>query len=277
MVMGFPFFFFFLSILGLVVATGMIFRKIPQLRVLNVQELPEERMRKVKQTIVNRRLEQLVARRFGLILRTGSVAGKSISRVGRRVVQRVYAVEQYYEKLQKGGKENTEERVRRLLQEADDWQKAGDVFQAEKRYIEVIGLSAKCVKAYEALGKLYLSQRQYAQARETLGFAAKLDGKDASIQAHLGEIEEREGNTVEALRRFARAVELRPRNPRYLDFLIEAALALPSIEEAERGLALLESVNLENQKLPQLYERLATLKAKAGKSESLQEVTEKVS
>lgn len=243
----------------------ILWRKIPQLRALNVDALPEVRTKQVKEAIIMQRFERLALERFSGFFKKGQTAGKFLSRLGRRLVQRLYALEKYYQKLQRGLHEGPHATdpgaIRRLMEEAADLTRKEEYFEAEKRYIEIISHNPKEVKAYEELGNLYLLDRQLLQARETLAFATKLAPEDASVQVSLGELEMKEGNTEAALKYFTKAIELRPHNPRYLDYFVESALATKNTSEAARGIALLRSVNPENKKLENFEERLAALSA----------------
>jgi tetratricopeptide (TPR) repeat protein len=248
---------------SLVVIGATLWRKVPQLRVMNVAELPEEKTRQIKEAIILKRFERMANDRLSGLFAVVQAGAKIVFRLGRRLVQRLYAMEQYYRKLQRGMHEGPHatdpEAIRKLMEEAEEFIRKGEYFQAEKRYIEIISHNPKHVEAYEDLGNLYLIDRQYAQARETLAFASKLNPDDASVQVSLGEIETKEGNHVAALKRFAKAIELRPHNPKYLDFFIEAAIAAKNAEEANRGLELLRAVNPENQKLQDFEGRIASI------------------
>ncbi len=247
---------------GLIVLV-ILMRKVPQLRVINVAALPAERVKQVKEAIIMQRMRRLTGKRLDRVFGFFRALGTSASRLGRRAVQRVYAMEQYYKKLQQGlggtGHATDEGTIRRLMEEAAGFIKEEEYFQAEKRLIEIISHNPKHVKAYEELGNLYLLDKKYVQARETLSFAAKLDPKDASIQVSLGELESKESNAPAAMKRFATAVKLRPHNPKYIDYLIEAAIASKDGAEARRGIALLREVNPENQKLVEFETRVAEL------------------
>lgn len=239
----------------------IILRKIPQLRVMNVSALPEEKARQVKEFLLQQRFQRVLRDRFGFLLKWGGRIWVEIGRSGRRLVQRVYSLEQRYRKIQKGAAPATPdaETIRKMMEEADDLVKQEEYFGAEKKLIEIISQHPKHVKAYEALGHLYLLDRKYNQARETLAFALKLSPNDASVFAALGELETREENFAAALDAFTKAVEIRPNSPRYLDFFIEAAIAAGNAAEAQRGLNKLKEVNPENQKLADFEERITNL------------------
>jgi Flp pilus assembly protein TadD len=252
-----------LMILSALTIVCVVMRKVSLLRVIHVEALPQERTKHIKEAIIMQRFQRFVNKRLEEV-RPGVRAGiKRASAIGRRLAQRVYALEQYYRKLERGlheGPHATDaETVRRLMEEADALAAKEEYFEAEKRLIEIISHQPKHVKAYEALGKLYLKDKQEAQARETLAFAATLDAEDASVQVALGELEMREGNPKAARARFGKAIEIRPHNPKYLDYFIESALVSKDAAAASRGLELLRAVNPENKKLEEFSSRIEAL------------------
>jgi tetratricopeptide (TPR) repeat protein len=250
-----------LLIASLIVVAVVVIRKIPQLRVTNVTVLPEEKIRRVKDLILERRFQRMMKKKFAFLLKLGAKFWSEGNRYGRRLVQKVYSIEQYYRKMQKEVAPISAdlEVVRKMMEEAKELVEQGEYFGAEKKYIEILSQHPKHVKAYEALGHLYLLDRKLEQARETLAFALKLNPDDASVHAALGELETREGKAAAALNEFAKAAAIRPNSPRYLDFLIEAAVAAGNAAEAQRGLNKLKEVNPENRKLAEFEERITAL------------------
>lgn len=240
----------------------VVFRKIPQLRVMNIADLPEEKVKQVKDFILQQRFERTLKQHFGFFAILANKAWKEFNRQGRRLVQKVYAVEQRYRKMQKINVSTVtpdSEIVRKLMDEAEKLVDEDEYFEAEKKYIEILSQHPKHVKAYEALGNLYVLDRKYNQARETFSFALKLKTDDASVHAALGELETKDGNPEAALNEFSKAIEIRPNSPRYLDFFIEAAIVAGNFAEAQRGLNKLKEVNPENQKLADFEERITGL------------------
>jgi len=231
----------------------ILFGKIYMLRVIDVSTIPKEKERQTKERLLWQRFSRLQSGKVSGVVRVAHHVGKDISRAGRRLVQRLYSLEQYYQKLRKeaeGGEEGmSEEVVKRLMEEAEALVKQEEYIPAEKKYIEIISHHPKHIKAYEGLGHLYLRNTQLAQARETFQFAERLNEKDASVQMSLAELELLEERPQVALAHVRRAVDIRPRNPRYLDAYIEAAFLVKSLEDIKKGITRLKEVNPENQKI----------------------------
>jgi tetratricopeptide (TPR) repeat protein len=249
-----------LLLVGLLVVAAVVVRKIPQLRIINVSALPEEKVRRLKEFLLQQRFQRIIKDHFGFFLKFGSGLWSEIGHRGRRLVQKVYAIEQRYRKMQKVAPATSDaESVRKAMDEALELVNQEEYFGAEKKYIEIISQHPKHVKAYEALGHLYVLDHKYDQARETYSFALKLNPDDASVHAALGELETKEEHHETALAEFSQAIEIHPNSPRYLDFFIESAIAAKNAAEAQRGLNKLKEVNPENQKLTEFEERITEL------------------
>lgn len=237
----------------------LLWRKAPQLRMIDVATIPAERARILKERIILQKFERVGAEKIGAVAKVARHGVTAASKVGRRAVQRLYAMEQYYQKLKhappEGARAADPETVKRLLAEADEFVRKDEYVQAEKRYIEIISHNPKHVKAYEGLGNLYLWNKQYAQARETLLFTLRLSPDDASVYMSLAEVELAEDNKPKALEYLRRCVELRPANPKFLDRYVDTAIAAERADDARKGLALLKEANPDNQKIAE-FERL---------------------
>lgn len=227
---------------------------------MDVSTIPEEKGRKTKERLLLQRFTRLQSSKVGGVIRVAHTVGKDVSRTGRRLVQRLYSLEQYYQKLRKeaedGGEGMSEETAKRLMEEAEELIKQEEYIPAEKKYIEIISHHPKHMKAYEGLGHLYLRNKQVGQARETFQFAERLNEKDASVQMSLSELELAEDRPQVALAHVRRAVDIRPRNPRYLDAYIETAFLVKSLEDVKKGMSQMKEVNPQNQKIQEWEEKL---------------------
>ncbi|TAK03863.1 tetratricopeptide repeat protein [Patescibacteria group bacterium] len=246
------------AVLGVIVV-----RKIPQLRVMETSTDSDERTRRVKEAIILDRVARLQSEKLGRLGRAVIAGGKGAMRLGRLAVQRLYRMEQYYQKLKRApshaGAAVGPEAVRGMLEAAEAFAREGEPIQAEKKYIEAISHSPKCAEAYEGLGNLYFEVKQYDQAREALAFALRLSPGDASVHMSLADLDLAEGKTQAALAHLRESVEKRPHNPKYLDRYIETALLAKERKDAEKGIASLKASNPDNQKIPVFEESLSAL------------------
>lgn len=180
-----------------------------------------------------------------------------------------------------------------LVREGDLCAERKEYQQAEELFIAAIKLNQANAAAYRGLADTYLATGALSEAKETYRFLLSLESGNDLIMVKLGEIAEEEGNNAEAISWYQQAVvqndalsprfyhlaelllkegqpgiakeavmqalELEPRNPKYLDLLIETGILC-----GEKGLALdayheLRLANPDNQKLKSFKERIYTL------------------
>lgn len=248
-----------LVLASLAVIGWVVSRKVPQLRVIDVDSIPKERERKVKEQLILSKFQRIGGARFQKIAHVIADVVGVISRQGRRVVQRLYRLEQYYQKLKRSQDEGvhrySHETIRARLEEAYAFIKQEEYIPAEKIFIDIISHNPKGVDGYEGLGNMYLLSGQLDQARETLQFSLRLSPDDASVNVSLAELEMKQGNQKAALPFLRRAVAKRPKNPRYLDYYIGTSLAVGSLKDAREGIQTLKEVNPENKKIAEFEER----------------------
>jgi Tfp pilus assembly protein PilF len=251
-------------LVSLLVIIFVLIRKIPQLRIIDVQSIPEERTREVKEKIIMEKLSRAGRNKIRFVAKNISSVTKVLSKIGRRAVQKLYSIEQYYQKLNRTATEGqhaySHETITKMTTSAALLIKQEEFIPAEKIYIDIISHNPKSVDAYEGLGNLYLKKEEYEQARETFKFTLRLSPNDASVNVSLAELETKFGNHKQALDALRKAVGKRSKNPRYLDFYIESALTAGSLKDARNGLQLLKRVNPENQKIQEFEERFTKLK-----------------
>ena len=108
--------------------------------------------------------------------------------------------------------------------------------------------------------------RQFAQARETLEFALRLDAENASALMSMAELEIAQGFSDKALGHLRKATEIRQKNPKYLDAYIEAAFVVGAVSDVKKGIQRLKEGNPENQKIFAFEERLKQLESKLAAS-----------
>jgi tetratricopeptide (TPR) repeat protein len=268
---------FFLLILGALAVIGVVVsRKIPQLRVIDVDSIPKERERKVKEALILQKFQRTGSAKIQGFAKFVTAVMGAVSRQGRRAVQRLYRLEQYYQKLKRSEDEGihrySDETIKARLEEAQSLIKQEEYIPAEKIFIDIISHNPKSVDGYEGLGNMYLLAGQHDQARETLQFALRLSPNDASVNVSLAELEVKLGQSKKALPYLKRAVEKRPKNPRYLDYYIDTALEVGSLKDARVGIQTLKEVNPENKKIADFEERLMQKKEEyIQKTSSLEE------
>jgi Flp pilus assembly protein TadD len=255
-------------VVAVIVLLVLVLRKIPQLRVINTDETAKAKAKRVKEEIILERIRRWQGTKLEKMYTKTKKGFQNTMKFGRRSVQRLKALEQYYEDLKEApvanGKLIGSGAIDRMLKEAAELVKQEKFGAAEKKYVEVITHDAKNVKAYEDLGRLYIRRKEPDQAKEAFNYILSFKPDDASVMASLGEIAFEEKDFETALEYFERAVTKRPANPKYLDFLIDTALRLEEIEPAMRGIDLLKTANPDNKKIAEFETRLKEIDVTPG-------------
>src|ERR1044072_6656442 len=102
----------------------------------------------------------------------------------------------------------------------------GDDVRAEEKLKETTTLAPDEPASWADLGLLYMRQRRFDEAAQSLDWARQLAPENAGLYVLFGQVESGRGNSAEAARHFRRAAELDPRN-------LKALYALG--REVERG------------------------------------------
>lgn len=250
-----------LTVSALVVLFVMA-RHMKEVSAVDVDSDPVRKTKGQKKDLFTKRLERIGSGRAKVV---GRVLGKA-ARGGKGIVKRVYgraqALDRHYKRLQKeqtSGQAGTHENRRQLREEAEALMAKEAYTGAEARLIELLSLDQKNPDVYELLGIVYFKTRQWDQARETFEYARKLAPEDASILVYLGELSLRDGAVKDAMNLFKAAVDVRPTNPKYLDFLIESSILAHDAKMAREGIWLLEEANPDNKKIEEFRARIERL------------------
>jgi Flp pilus assembly protein TadD, contains TPR repeats len=254
-----------LLILGLfLIASGIgavvfvLFRRMPTVALIDVKSLPVDHAAKKKEEIIAERIIRNSIEKFEPVRKAMEHAWEWLRERFRRLAHRAFELERRSERLARKEWDalTASTRMHALAREADALAKEEKFVEAEKKYIEALSIEQKNPKFYEKLGRLYMRNKNYDQARDTLRFASRLSPNDASVVASLGEIATARSEYADAITYFQHAVSLRPRSPRYLDFLLEACIMGGNRIGAKEALAQLSTVNPENAKLAEFDKRI---------------------
>jgi len=300
------------NVLGIVlIAAGgaliysVLVKKFPQLKLIDLSTLAKERHAEVKTRIMKNRFDR------GL----GAIQGKTASAVGKAsagvkgVFERAYGSLKHMESKMEGRARPSAKPAAKAaapaaaadalsgMEAADRARMEGRHEAAERAYIEVLKDDAKNVDAYRGLAELYIDQKLYDQAAETLEFLLRLSGDDDRALGRLGQVEASRGNFEQAEARYLRSIELaanatayraelgkvylaagdskrayeqfrtalqaEPHNPKYLDYFLEASILVGDPDAARGALGALEEVNPENAKLEEFRMRVESMLEKA--------------
>lgn len=244
---------------------GIIFiiaRKFPVLAAIDVGAIKSEQEAAKKEQIIASRLERKMSGVAGFFSKIFSPVGAAFRNFFRALYGRARKLETEYAKKKEkiaAAPEEAGQAIKALFFAAEEFFVAGNLAEAEKKYIEIISLDHKNIEAYKKLGEIYLERKNYDHAEETFLYILKLKADDIETLFDLGFLFKERGDFDKALKSFVRVVELEPTNPRNLDFLIDISIIVGNKDLAEETLKKLTEVNPENQKLAEFKERIKNI------------------
>ncbi len=251
-------------------------KKYHQLRLIDVQTIAEEKEDQVKERILLDRMKRRAQSGSALAGKVFSPVGSIFKNTWKKISTRLADWES---KLQKQATKtaankiiNFDQQVKNLLTEAQELFKKEELAEAEKRFIEIIGLDPHNRAAFEGLANLYEAQKEYQQSLQTVLHILKLDkhlsktvtkddGKGGKFKTvdnadqinedylWIGQLYQSLNDMVKANEYYAMAIELTPNDPKTLDLLINSAIILHNKSQAFDYVKRLEETNPENQKV----------------------------
>lgn len=286
-------------IISIAVIIYIIVRKLPFLANFEVDKMPTEIESETKTKIVEQRLERKARSALGKI----SPVVSKISQFGQEKFKKVYEnlknLENQYKKKPKKQEiatqqeyEDYEKKLDEMLKSAEDLIEQEKYEEAEKRYIEIIGIDPKSTEAFRGLGNLYLLMKNYDDAKQTFEHILKINEMDDWAYARLSKVAQEQGdlskakdnikksleikNTAihyfelaevnnkleeydEALNNLQQALDIEPNNPKYLDLFITIAIKSKHKKSAANALEHLKEINPDNQKIEEFEAEIKEL------------------
>jgi tetratricopeptide (TPR) repeat protein len=241
---------------SLAVLLFLAVRKAPQLSIVDPLSSKEAKTREKKKALLEERMTRQAEEKVRAAWKGVRPSIRAVQDGFRRFAGKLTALDRRYVERQRRGAVDAAE-LRHMIDEAKDMISAERYDVAEKTLIAVVSHDPKNAAAYELLGRMYLAEKQYTEAREALEFLLKISPKDASVLAAVGEVYEAQGDVAKAFVYYGKAKEVSPNNPKYLDFYIHAAIEARDFMAAQQALDHLEDVNSDNQKIPEFKEMIA--------------------
>lgn len=259
----------------------IVIRKFPAIVNLDVESLPQEKERQVKQQLIANRFRRNMKR---WLMNARRIVAPVLDGVSRWVRTQYATLLSKREQMSQGeGGEDVASEIDALLLQAEDARRREDYSAAEKIYVRIISLDSKHIRAFKELGYMYLEEQKFDEARQTLEHVLKLTKEDAEVYEQLGEATKKKGDLEEAKKYYQEAVKLssetgqnhfniadtlqqmgrykealshihealaiEPKSPRYLDAFFNLAILLKDKAEALEAYKRLKSINPENGKL----------------------------
>lgn len=287
---------FALAVLAFSVVLFVLGRHWKEIRLLDPESIQEEREKQKRDQILLQRFDRMRAEKVAPVRAVGQRIVHGVKTRFHEVYIRLVRLERSYRQAKMpfaSMTPSTKDRLKLILNEARSLARDLKWAEAERRYLEALGMDSHAWDAYKGLGQIYLKQDLLPQATETYEFLLKSKMADDVVYAALAEIAEKQGDlvksedfrlrAVEERPRLAnrhaelaefyldheqperawppikRAVELDPKSSRYLELSLEAAILLGDREEARRRYDKLRLLSQDRPKLQALKDRIDAL------------------
>lgn len=265
-----------LILLSLSAIIIVVVRKFSILANLDLDSIQIEREARFKEQIIGNRIKRNWLRHYKKV---EGVISPLFSWLGNFLKDRYKKVVEYKENnesLKKNVKVESEETivdpVDKVFFEADECIRNEDLDGAEKIYIKLIGNDSQNIRAFKALGELYLTRKSYVEAKQTMEHAVKLSenslsGNEDGFNEHqlagmyfdLSVISKEIESYSESINYINKALSIEPNNPRYLDTKLDISIINKDKDSAWKVYKRLAEVNPENQKLEDIRKQIEEL------------------
>jgi tetratricopeptide (TPR) repeat protein len=284
-------------IISLALLIWQVVKKFPRLVNINVNSLPDIKIKRQKDEILKGRLQRSWLDFFGKLK---GLAGPSQEKFNN-------VFKQYYLRLKNIEKDLKRRGHAKLSSSVDKSQAVEDMITEVKQYInneeyqkaedvllDALSIDQHNIEAYKILAEVYRYRKEYDQAKETLEYLLKLThDDDAAVYSSLADLAHQRGNLkqaeddyqksisisddnylhflslaevyldldeqTKALETAQRAQVLAPNNPKVLDFLINISIIMQDKELALQYINKLKEVNPENNKISEFIEQVDSL------------------
>lgn len=248
----------------------ILVRRIGDLKILDPDTLDEIKESQVKKKIVYDRLLRKTASLGHKLRNTTKPALEKVSGTLKGFYEKISALEKMYRKEnQKISGTSINMKIKELEDKADVDMKEQRFADAESTYIEILKYDAMNLKAFQNLADIYLQMKKYKEAKETMQYILKLLKKKKMqndnltlvglYYQRLADVYQLMGNLRIAQNYYKKAVELGPKNPKYLDQLLKISIILKDKDTAFETLQKLEEADPGNQKLQELEQEVEQL------------------
>jgi tetratricopeptide (TPR) repeat protein len=263
-----------LILICLILIINIVIKKFSALASLDVASIPAEREARFKERIMGNRLKKNYFKYYSKLQKIIRPIGEALGNFFKMLYRRLVEFKDSYNRGESIVMDQ-ESHIRKLSAEAAENFKNNDFDEAEKKYIEIISLDSKNIDAFRSLGQLYLNQKKYQEAEQTLAHVLKLLEKQINQPAgtlpdevnlqlaetyfNLAELGIGKSSLVEASAHIVEALQVIPNNPRYLDMKLEISIINKDKKTAEEAWEKLTEVNPENQKLEDFKKKISEI------------------
>lgn len=298
-----------LAVAALVAIVVIVWRKFPKLASINTEVIPAEKSNTLKAKLIEDRMRRRLTSVSQGVAKALKPLGGVAQSFAKTQYQKLLDLEKKYRNRMKPSAQLTPEekaekvtQVEQILAEAASLMNASNLSEAEQKVIEAVSIDPRNAAAYRLLATIYLEQKDYEHARETLMFLIdRLKIEDDELYAELGLVASGEGkfdearqdleksivingqvaqhyldlsrvqlalgDSLAAFESCRKTVELEPNNPKFLDALVDAAIVAGKRDWAAETLEKLRIVNPDNQKLTEFSSRIEAMAPSAVKKQ----------
>ena len=263
-----------LIMISLAVIIVIVVRKFSVLASLDIETIQKEREVKMKEQIIGTKIKRNFYRYFAKFSRLVVPAGHGVAGFFRWLYQKLINYRENYQAEQRA-ESGEQQIIEQMTAEAAEFEKEERYDEAEKKYIEIIGIEPKNTDIFISLGRLYFIRKDFNEAKQTFEHAIKQlqneYDKNQSNRAGLTEEQAAKFDEIpvkiaevyfdlasankamelysEAQEAAAKALKLAQNNPRYLDIMLEISIINKDKIAALDAYEKMAQVNPENQKL----------------------------
>ncbi|MFH1583133.1 MAG: tetratricopeptide repeat protein [Candidatus Falkowbacteria bacterium] len=278
-----------LILISLSVIIIIVSRKFSVLAALDVESIPAEKEAKFKERIISNRLKRNIIKYWAKSSRVLAPLAQLASGYLKSRLHKLYQAKNVY---QASERVEGPETIDQLFSQAEELKKQDDLDAAEKKYIEIIGLDSKNIKAFKELGRIYFEKKEFEEAKQTFEHILKLkedediyenlaqiakekgdlnqardeylksiniNKQNAQTHFSLAEVYQAMGKLQDAMRALKKALKIEPANPRYLDTMLEISIIIKDKVLALDTYEKLFKANPENNKLEEFKQQIDEL------------------
>lgn len=272
-----------LILASLTVIIVIVVKKFSVLANLDVASIPAEKEARFKERIISNRLKRNIIKWSSGLGRLTAPAFLLANNLFKSNLSKLYQLSNDYKTLGAADAGDNGQKIEQLFVQAEELKKRDELDLAENKYIEIIGLDSKNIRAFKELGRVYFEKKQFEEARQTFEHVLKLKEDDEAVYENLAQIAKETGNLneardgylrslnlnkqnaqthfslalvyqalgkwQEAVKSLKKALKIEPANPRYLDTMLEVSIIIKDKALALDGYQKLLKTNPENQKL----------------------------
>lgn len=256
-----------LILISLSIIIIIVVRKFSALANLNVNEIQAEKEARFKERIISNRLKRNFVKWNAKLIKSVQPMGNALSRFFKMIAKKINDLKEDVENDRHIdlSEEELKRKAEKIFIDAAEFEKKGELSEAEKKYIEIIGLDSKNIKAFENLANIYFERKEFNEAKQTYGHILKLtensdnQSGNSRIYFELALVNKAIDNKEEALNNIKMALDIEPNNPRYLDTMVEISIIIKDKVSALEAFEKLKEVNPENGKLNEIESQIKDL------------------